>query len=660
MNEEHITLPQIINRSDNAMLSFINNTFSSVSKLNFDWISSWADKNGMEQKEIFENVSEKFREGYFKKNPNTYYHNSDFLQVLNNLNNHFSKNKKEFDSEKFFIQLGKETGSGFLDDLKLSYFYPLLTNRDLLETALYSGAYAAKTTHQRNVNVSAERIDDKKIKVITKVNPLEGVNTTIEAAAYYYGRVIRVLNSTIKGAYERDFEFNPVDGSFKISAIGENNESQNKLNWENHFKELPKIKRILLGELGRAKAESTLRKTIIGNISSELRTIKEKDLQQLYDSDKTTYYHNLTVGDLTLFVSKLLNFPKDEIRAIAYGGNKHDLGKVAIPEVILRSPERLKPEAYRIIQEHTRFGFIRDLEYMGGKLEDMFTKEKKQKLDIYFGHEYSKVLKNNLEKIILNGALLMNEHQMFFNGKGYPGKKQGEDISLAGRLIGIIDFYDAYSRTRSYKGENTYADTRKELIKETENGHFDPVLFYEGVLPILDELNRIGITHNSYPSDNKHESHLNQKSTLDNKISAYVRENISEPPINVSLKSDIFDYIKSQKRREVNWDDAINTTIKEFTGFFDVVKFNEMARKTLENPDSGCNIKELVHKTKEGRIFDLSHISREEYLIFRQEYQRMGLGSQSLISEEYIRHLQEKMPKSLLNVSYSPFDNFRN
>lgn len=132
----------------------------------------------------------------------------------------------------------------------------------------------------------------------------------------------------------------------------------------------------------------------------------------------------------------------------------HDVGKVGIPDSILKKPGKLTDDEFDEIKKHTIYG---------AKLFNSITSE--------------------LDRMSLEIAL--NHHEKW-DGRGYPGRvpelektcdfsqtKQGENIPITARITGLADVYDALCSRRSYKDafdeEQVY-----EIIRESSGSHFDP------------------------------------------------------------------------------------------------------------------------------------------------------------------------------------------
>lgn len=124
----------------------------------------------------------------------------------------------------------------------------------------------------------------------------------------------------------------------------------------------------------------------------------------------------------------------------------HDIGKVGIPDSILLKPGKLTAEEFEIMKQHTTYG-VAALQHKGC-----------ENLSLSFIRTASEIVGTHHEK---------------FDGSGYPKGLKGKDIPLCGRLMSIIDVYDALVNVRIYK--TAYAhETAMEIIAKERGGHFDP------------------------------------------------------------------------------------------------------------------------------------------------------------------------------------------
>ncbi|MFB3925970.1 MAG: HD domain-containing phosphohydrolase [Syntrophales bacterium] len=154
----------------------------------------------------------------------------------------------------------------------------------------------------------------------------------------------------------------------------------------------------------------------------------------------------------------------------------HDVGKVAIPDSILKKPGRFTPEEYDLMKKHTIYG------------AELF-RDKKSDLD------------DAAEAVALT-------HHECWDGSGYPGVvletkegtvtlgKKGEDIPLFGRIVAICDVYDALTSRRSYK-EAWDESKALEVLKGGAGKQFDPEL----IEVFLNNLESMQIIRERYPDE---------------------------------------------------------------------------------------------------------------------------------------------------------------
>lgn len=126
----------------------------------------------------------------------------------------------------------------------------------------------------------------------------------------------------------------------------------------------------------------------------------------------------------------------------------HDIGKVAVPDAILRKPGRLTREEYEEMKTHVRHG----LAVIDKVIADVgVTPYLAAARDVIAGH---------------------HEH---WNGAGYPFGQKGADIPLAGRVMALADVYDALRSERVYKPAMSHAEARQILI-DGAGTQFDPLV----------------------------------------------------------------------------------------------------------------------------------------------------------------------------------------
>ncbi len=157
--------------------------------------------------------------------------------------------------------------------------------------------------------------------------------------------------------------------------------------------------------------------------------------------DAYTHGHSLRVARMSLIVAQELGLSREEREPLLLSAILHDVGKIAVPDNILKKPERLNREEFEIMKGHPE---------AGAKLL-----------------QHIKPLAN-----VIPGIL---HHHEYWNGAGYPHGLAGEAIPLQGRIIHIGDAFDAMTTDRIYRRKVSVADAMEE-IGRFSGTQFDPSL----------------------------------------------------------------------------------------------------------------------------------------------------------------------------------------
>src|ERR1700749_1347497 len=175
------------------------------------------------------------------------------------------------------------------------------------------------------------------------------------------------------------------------------------------------------------------------------------DLERSYDitlealgaaldlKDAETEGHSKRVTAFTIAIARAMGLSGDKIRVIARGAFLHDIGKMAIPDAILRKPGALTEAETEIMREHCFRGY------------QMLKK-------IPFLSEASEIVYS---------------HQERFDGTGYPRSLSGEDIPMGARIFSIADTLDAITSDRPYRAAQSIQVAREEIIRFSGR-QFDP------------------------------------------------------------------------------------------------------------------------------------------------------------------------------------------
>lgn len=126
----------------------------------------------------------------------------------------------------------------------------------------------------------------------------------------------------------------------------------------------------------------------------------------------------------------------------------HDIGKVGIPDSILLKPGKLTEKEFEIMKSHVEIGYNT-------------IKEVQQRFP--------------QNKFLSMGMDIIKNHHEKWDGSGYPDGLKGYNIALAGRIMAIVDVYDALRSKRVYKGALTHKESC-DIIRKGRGSHFDPFI----------------------------------------------------------------------------------------------------------------------------------------------------------------------------------------
>lgn len=157
--------------------------------------------------------------------------------------------------------------------------------------------------------------------------------------------------------------------------------------------------------------------------------------------DDETGEHVRRVGENAALLSRELGLPQDEVELIRRAAPLHDVGKVAIPDAILLKPEKLTQDEYELMKSHTQIG----ARLLGGG---------------------QAILLNLAEQIALT-------HHERWDGKGYPMALRKWTIPMPGRIVAVVDTFDAITHDRPYKTSLSIYEAVEEL-QRLRGGQFDP------------------------------------------------------------------------------------------------------------------------------------------------------------------------------------------
>lgn len=193
------------------------------------------------------------------------------------------------------------------------------------------------------------------------------------------------------------------------------------------------------------------------------------------DNETGDHIHRM-VNYSTVLAKGLLAKPIDGYRVdqkfileLEHNASSHDIGKVGIPDNILKKPGKLTPDEWEIMKTHAAIGGNVFSDLRGGlKLFDP---------DFYRMAEE-----------------ITRHHHEKWDGSGYPDGLEGDAIPLSARIVAVADVFDALTSKRVYKDAFDLEQSLR-IIRESSGSHLDPVLvevFFDNLDPILRIMNTNG------------------------------------------------------------------------------------------------------------------------------------------------------------------------
>lgn len=171
-----------------------------------------------------------------------------------------------------------------------------------------------------------------------------------------------------------------------------------------------------------------------------------RDMETGKHLERTAHYVRLLAEELSRLPKYRTYLTSRYIADLVKSAPLHDIGKVAIPDSILRKPGKLTPDEFEIIKKHCEYG-TRVLTIADEKLD------------------FQSFLKIAIQ--------VVSSHHEKWNGTGYPKGLKGDAIPLSGRIMALADVYDALRSERCYKKSFSHEDTCR-IISQEKGEHFDP------------------------------------------------------------------------------------------------------------------------------------------------------------------------------------------
>lgn len=158
------------------------------------------------------------------------------------------------------------------------------------------------------------------------------------------------------------------------------------------------------------------------------------------ERDEQTGGHCDRVAQNAVELGSALGIDGDARRTLYWAGMLHDLGKLGVPEAILRKPGRLTRQEFELVKHHPAHG---------------------AELLLEISADFADIAEG------------VRSHHERWDGGGYPDGRAGEAIPLIGRVLAVVDVYEAVTSVRPYRGPMSRAEARR-LIRDGSGAHFDP------------------------------------------------------------------------------------------------------------------------------------------------------------------------------------------
>ena len=176
-----------------------------------------------------------------------------------------------------------------------------------------------------------------------------------------------------------------------------------------------------------------MKKLYLESVQTLRYTVEAKDFYTRGHSDRVSEY--------SVLLGKHLNLPEETLNTLRVGGLFHDIGKIGVPDSILQKESKLTDDEYSEIKNHPS---------VGAHILSTAT----------IFHDIIPIVKHHHEK---------------YDGTGYPGKLQGENIPYLARIAAIADSFDAMTSRRTYR-DSLPMDVVISEFKRCRGTQFDPNL----------------------------------------------------------------------------------------------------------------------------------------------------------------------------------------
>jgi putative two-component system response regulator len=213
-------------------------------------------------------------------------------------------------------------------------------------------------------------------------------------------------------------------------------------------------------KLAALEFEERLEREVASRVQGLRQREEEIALRLVWASeyrDNQTGAHIRRIGLFSAALAETLGWEPASVDDVRIAATMHDVGKIGVPDTILRKPGRLSTEEFEIIKRHVEIG----ADILGG---------------------------SDLPLLRMAHDIALAHHERW-DGRGYPNGLQGEEIPEAARIVAVADVFDALLHERPYKSALSEAEALR-IMTEERGKHFDPRIF-DAFLLSLPALRRI-------------------------------------------------------------------------------------------------------------------------------------------------------------------------